>query len=430
MRAALADSKSRRLVMAIVFVALAVRVLVVAVSDYTPQNDAADYHRHGVSIASGEGYPVSVVASAGGPTAFRAPLYPYFIGGIYAVVGEKVGAVRYAQALIGTLSVVLIGLVALLIWGRGAGFVSLGLAAIYPPLVMSGADLLTEPIFLLLFLGAAVAVLFHRQRGEGYRWALLAGLLVGLATLARPNGFVLLLPLAMGIWVGRPAFSRRALGPPLAMTVVALLVVAPWTVRNAIVMNEAVPVSTQAGYTLAGTYNAISREDPEYPAAWRPPNLPYPDIFRPDSGLNEIETERELRSRALGYLSEHPTYIFTVGFWNTVRMLELNGFDWPPLVSQDIGISETSARWATVSFWIVGLLAIFGVFTRAGRLLPAFLWAAAVFLVVSVIFISGSTPRFRNPLEPYFLWFAALAALAAHGMLPKGRRDVANEPDR
>ena len=90
-----------------------------------------------------------------------------------------------------------------------------------------------------------------------YRWALLARRsLAGLAILTRANGLVLLLPLAVGV-VGRAAAPgrgarwrrRRCSSPPRCATV------APWTIRNAVELHAFVPVSTQLGSALAGTYN-------------------------------------------------------------------------------------------------------------------------------------------------------------------------------
>jgi len=38
-------------------------------------------------------------------------------------------------------------------------------------------------------------------------------------------------------------------------------VVAPWTIRNAVVMHALIPVSDETGGTLAGTYNPVSARD-------------------------------------------------------------------------------------------------------------------------------------------------------------------------
>jgi hypothetical protein len=89
----------------------------------------------------------------------------------------------------------------------------LGLAAVYPPLVVSASGLLSEPLFVALELGSVAAVLAFRESGR-WRWIAAAGVLAGLAILTRTNGVVLLLPLALAAW-RRPPVSLRA--PAIAL---------------------------------------------------------------------------------------------------------------------------------------------------------------------------------------------------------------------
>ena len=73
------------------------------------------------------------------------------------------------------------------------------------------------------------------------------------------------MPLAL-IAVGAAAVARPA---RRLLVAVALLVVAPWTIRNAVELRAFVPVTTQFGSALAGTYNDEARTDRENPASWR-----------------------------------------------------------------------------------------------------------------------------------------------------------------
>ena len=82
--------------------------------------------------------------------------------------------------------------------------------------------------------------------------------MAGLAILTRANGMILLVPLALIMWA-----PRRSLGPPAVLVAVALLTVAPWTIRNAVELHAFVPVTTQFGSALAGTYNDEARTDRE-----------------------------------------------------------------------------------------------------------------------------------------------------------------------
>src|SRR5215210_6847926 len=277
---------------ALLAAALAVRVAVVlATPDLALTSDPADYARHAVSIAAGHGYPPSVTAR--GSSALRPPGFPWFLGGVYAATGDSETAARLAQALVGTLIVVLTGAIAALVWGRVAGLVATGLAAIYPPLIVGGASLLSEPLFTMLMLAAVVAALLHR-RGRRARWAAAAGVLAHATTGARR--------------------LLAAATMPALVLVTAALTVAPWTLRNAIVLHAFVPVSTNGGYTLAGTYNDTTRTDRRFPAAWRPPNLD-PAVSRllgRLQGAGEVETNRALGAAARRYARARPGYVLAV----------------------------------------------------------------------------------------------------------------------
>src|SRR3954468_15235729 len=140
---------------------------VAATPDYRIVHDARDYDIHAASIAAGQGFSKTLT---GKPTAFRPPGYAYQLGAVYAVTGvadapahDRILAARLSQAVISTLAVVLIGILAAQLWGRTTGLVALGLAVVYVPLVLVGGSMMSEPLFVVLML-AALAVAVHQRR--------------------------------------------------------------------------------------------------------------------------------------------------------------------------------------------------------------------------------------------------------------------------
>ena len=109
------------------------------------------------------------------------------------------------------------------LWGRRVALAAMGLAAVYIPLIIVGGAVMSEPLFAALLLGALAAVIQHRRSTHRWRWVLLAGVLGGLTILTRANALVLLLPLGLAVWTGRPRFSPRALAAPAVLVVLALL---------------------------------------------------------------------------------------------------------------------------------------------------------------------------------------------------------------
>ena len=409
----------RRGLLLVLALALAVRVLTIVLTPgFTPETDALDYDRHGVTIAVDSSYPSTVLAPGGGPTAFRPPAMPVALGALYEVVGvdserARWRAGRIFEAVLGTVAVALIALIALRLWGPAAGLLSAFIAALYPPLVLIGSSLMAEPLYIVLLLGAVLAALMSRDARHPLRWAALAGGLAGLAALTRSNGLAVLLPLAVLVWAMRPRWSRRALAAPAVLLVVTALVLAPWTVRNASVLDAFVPVSTQSGYAFAGTYNDEARDHPRFPTIWVPPwRVEAMQTAYADRSLDEVELSAELRDRAVDYLRENPGYLAEVMGHNVLRLLNLEGPAIERYLAPLEGYPVELVNVSVYAFWLLALVAAAGAFTRAARRAPVALWGVPLFAALSCILFLGLT-RYRSPADPFLVMLASLALLAA-----------------
>jgi hypothetical protein len=126
------------------------------------------------------------------------------------------------------------------------------LAALDPGLIIYAALVMTEPLAALGLVAAAWLVA-RDARAKPLRGALLAGLVLGLGTLVRPQT-LLCAPalglLTLGSGSLRQRLGRGALTAGIAL-VTAVLVVLPWTARNCRVMDGCAFVSTNAGWNLA-----------------------------------------------------------------------------------------------------------------------------------------------------------------------------------
>jgi hypothetical protein len=423
----------------IVAAALILRLLYMdATPRYELRHDARDYEEHARSIAVGEGYSRRV--AYGRPTAFRPPGYPYFLAGVYrladverASTARRVHTARLAQALVGTAVVALIGVLAAQLWGRRTGLLAMALGAVYVPLIVMGGAVMSEPLFALLMLAALVAALEHRRSRHRYRFALLTGVLAGLATLTRANAVILLAPLAFAMYDGGWRASWRALAPAAALVLAAVAVIAPWTVRNAVELHAFVPVSTQLGSSLAGTYNDAARADRRNPGAWRSiKHVPeYAALWRQVRTTPEPVLEGRLRAAALHDIADHPFYVATVGYRNTMRMLDLAGRRRSRATAATINIDHRWADAAVLCFWVFAAVALIGAASRAARRAPAFVWAVPALMFLSVVFLAVETPRYRTAIDPFVVLLAApaLAGAGSRGRL-SGRRAPRRAPCR
>ncbi|MFZ0041540.1 MAG: glycosyltransferase family 39 protein [Solirubrobacteraceae bacterium] len=400
----------------ILAIALVLRLTVVAVTWDTPVTlDPQDFSRTAASIAQGHGYPPSNRAPGGGASAFRPPGYPVFLAGVYAIAGRTAPAAgRLAGAFLGTLSVTLIGLIALRLWGRRVGMLALGIAAAAPPLVILSTALISEALFVPVMLAAVLTALESRASKRRYRWLIATGVLVGVACLTRTNGLILLIPFSLAF---APTRSRRELGawmPPAIFVVTAVLTIAPWTVRNWIVFHAFIPVSDESGYTLAGTYNRVSRADRRTPALWieaeHGKSPEYAQILRTATARrwNEVTYGDHLQAAAIRDIESDPGYVLKVAYWNTIRTLDLGEGGIAAGNLRDTDIPLGLGLLVIITSPLLLVLALGGLLTRRARRVPRWLWLVPLCMATSV-FVTGFI-RFRAPIDPFLVMLIAIAA--------------------
>ena len=130
---------------------------------------------------------------------YQAPLYPYFLGVIYAVAGHDLLAVRVVQAVIGSLSAVLVAWAAARLFSTRAGIIAGALLALWAPAIFFDG-LIQKSVLDVAFVSAAVALIAailtggHDRRGL---WLAL-GAATACLSLTRENALVLIA--VLGAW--------------------------------------------------------------------------------------------------------------------------------------------------------------------------------------------------------------------------------------
>jgi 4-amino-4-deoxy-L-arabinose transferase-like glycosyltransferase len=406
-------TRDRRLIAGALALALVLRVVLVAAtrSRYAPVLDAFNFNIIATSISRGHGFGPTLVPGLHGPSAFRTPLWPGVLGGLYYVTGVSWTAGRLVMAVIGTGLVGAIGAVAWKVAGRKVGLVCLFLAAVYPPLLMAGYGLNYEALMALLVFGALLCGLQWRDHPERWVWLALAGILTGAAILCRENTAFVLVPLWIFIWQSRIRGSRGQLFRRwLGVTLCAAAVVVPWTIRNAVELHAFVPVSDSPGYALAGAYNPVSLQHLWSPNMWIVPTE-YPAgraLALKSLGLNEAHFTAKFQTQALDYVKAHPSSVPKVVVSNLYRLFSLGGYkssNWiAPYIPWPLRLVELSV----VSFWGATVLAAIGAFTKRARKIPWALWVFPVLWCASIL-LTVTTIQYRLIAEPFLLILAAAA---------------------
>ena len=416
------------MIRAIVLVALVVRLAVVlATPHFVPRTDAAEYDHNAVSLVQHGKFAPSVATFHGGPTAYHPPAFSVLLAGAYKLVGTGSAKTRWEagrilNAILGAAAVALICLIALRLWGRRVALLAGGIAAVSPPLVLVGSTLMSEPLFIVLELAAVLAALAHRESPHRWRWAVATGVLAALGALTRGNGLLLLVPLFFLVWCERPRRSWRSLRAPAAMVAAAALTLVPWTIRNLSAFHQFVPVTTETGYALAGTYNGVSQSYGRFPAMWQAPFYGVARILRSDPHANEAQISSRLTTQAIDYVDAHPAAVPKTAYWNILRLLNFAG----PGFEHWIAYYESYPPWLAVAsayaFWLMLALALAGAGGRAVRCAPLAIWGVPLVIFLLAVGLMGST-RYRSPADPFVILLAALGLVAAYEGL-SARRPV------
>jgi len=233
-----------------------------------PVYDAAAYAAIAANLDRGEGFTVG--PSATQPSSNYSPGLPLLVAGAYKVTGgvhER--AARVLLALVGTLAVLFTYLIARRLcrsmhpaaYDRpnassvAAGLIAAAAVAVYPALVEYQGMLMGEPLAATLLSGSVLVMFWAGDRTGLAPW-LLPGALLGATAMVRPEYLGVAFLLGLVVFArGAGADWRRSLAQGAVLLAGVVVIVAPWTIRNAIALDRVVPISTGGGQVLfAGTY--------------------------------------------------------------------------------------------------------------------------------------------------------------------------------
>lgn len=293
------------------------------------------------------------------------PGYPLWLAFIYTVTGSRSpAAVQNVQWVLDAFSVFLtVGLgVAAFGWRTGlwAGWI----VALWPLLALSGAAPLADSPTSWIVVGAAWLLLLAAKR-QSVGWAIAAGALVGGSCWLRANAMLLVFfwALALLLFV-RASFARRVL-LGAAVTLAAMLVIAPVVVRNVLAFHAFVPTGLGAGTNLLEGIGETDRGTTEFrlPANDRdvieqeraalnsPPDASF-DLYYP----NGIQRDRERTRKALAIIKQHPFWYAGTVVHRMAAVMKYAGT--PSGIYGSAGINVTSSKCLSTR-WQGGVLAVF-----------------------------------------------------------------------
>lgn len=250
----MADRHSRKWLLAILVLAVLVRLMVVFVffSNYSPDNDAAQWHMMAQNFLSGRGLIVDENLMA-----HRTPVPALYFAAIYAVFGFAVRAVQITNIFLGVFTVWLVYDLVRRMLGVSSARWSALFASFYPTLLLYTGQLLSETLVAMLIALALWLVWLVRDRPA--IWYAPAGIVLGLATLTRQTALPIAVLISLWTLVGhRTGGWLRRVSPAVGTVAFVILTITPWTVRNYVVLGEFVPLTSLGGLSLWLANNPVA----------------------------------------------------------------------------------------------------------------------------------------------------------------------------
>ena len=425
----------------------------------TPGDDARAYYALSKALYEEQSF--------GGPTfedssdwSPGAPLL--YAVSFYATAGAREGTARIVELLLGLGAIVIVYLLGRRINCRPAGLVGAFGVAVYPPFIHSTGALFSEPPAIFLLPAAVLAFLWASdpaplargscrggrgalRAGHGptstplpprhprVRW-LLPGVLFGCLALVRPEYLIVgvaFVALTL-IQIGRERGWKPGLAGAALLGAGLLLPILPWAVRNQVVLDRTVPISTGGGKALyVGTFLPADGEyqrvkailakrylgkelDPHSKALEDVNPTPlfdrvaerYPELPR-DEALGKIG-----RQNLSHYLGEDPVGYAAMTARKTWRM-------WSAGVGE--AMSSTAGRVAQVLIVLLGLAGL-GALAARRRWWELAAMATPIVLVTAVGAASLAAPRRNEVLMTLIFPLAGVALSRANAALLSSRK--------
>ena len=191
--------------------------------------DSAGYDRWARQLAAGDWL--------GSEVFYQAPLYPYLLGVVYAVLGSDVAVVRICQAVLGSASAVLLAAAGGRFFSPRVGIAAGAVLALYAPAIFVDATLQKSVVDVFLLTGLLWLLSRTLDATVPVRRWLGIGALLGALCLTRENALILVA--ALGIWLWLERRERRDWLRQAALVAAGvMLVLAPVALRNGVVGGE------------------------------------------------------------------------------------------------------------------------------------------------------------------------------------------------
>lgn len=376
--------------------------------------DQTSYHNLAIRVLDGHGFSFGQAwwpsTPANQPTAHWSYLYTTYMVVVYALFGVNPLVARLIQAVaVGILMPLLLYRLALQLFPKEQapqiGLLAAAISAVYVYFFYYAAALITESFYIVAILWSFhVAIQIVQSDESTTRHWLLLGVALGTAVLLRQL-FMLFIPFLFVwlLWAKRPNLFKFAIP-----TLIILLMMLPWTIRNYYAFGLFVPLNTNSGYAF------FWGNHPSYGTRFVPilPTRDYYDMIPEEMRhgvLNEAELDNALRELGMANVWADPVRYM----WLSLSRIPHYFIFWPS--AQSSLISNLSR---VLSFGLFLPFMLYGLWLSLRRREPNWqAWLASPFTLLYLFFgmyagvhiLTWTLIRYRLPLDGLLVLFAGWA---------------------
>lgn len=202
--------------------------------------DEAFYNKWALSIARGEWLGEGIFDAL--------PLYPYILGIIFKLFGYNLFIARLIEITVSSFSCVLLYLLAKEVFNRRAGIIAAFIGLFYAPFIFY-SGIFTPAVFVIFLYLASLLMLIKAVKRPNKRNFFIFGIIAGLAAMTRAS-MLLSVPFAL-FWIMIASTNRKKIFVNISLAVIGmLLVIMPVVLRNYIVSEDVVLLTSHAGINL------------------------------------------------------------------------------------------------------------------------------------------------------------------------------------
>lgn len=380
----------KKYLMLLFVLALVVRLACLVIVPPPPIDDSARaaYLAGAEKLVHGEGFrdPQFPV--------YTPPLYGMFIALCEYFFGDNLWLVKVVQIVIDAITVLLVGLIMRDVFDDLTGVLTAAIIAFYPFSIYLGISIASEPLVTCL-LAAFVLTSIHAVRSQKAQYFAAAGAVLGLVTLTR--GTTQFLPFLFFVAMVPFWGQVRHLIMKYALFCVSFLVIiAPWSIRNYVVLDDIIPVATGGGIVVL-----MGSQEEYLTIPGKPDMLAKYPVLR---GAKPSQVDRYWRNAGI---AEHVQHFKAdpVGFarFTLIKFLRL----WYATESGD------NHRWTlvgTVPFYVFSCIGVMVSVQRGLRFVAIPLVVVGYYALLH--WVSLPLLRYMMPVMPYVIGLAVFGVIS------------------